>query len=140
MAATSEMMDELEQIRRRKIAQMMNRTEKPEVASKRGAPVDLTDANFDSTIGTNPVVVVDCWAAWCYPCRMIAPIVEELATEYSSVAMFAKLNVDENSSTAMRYGIQSIPTILIIKNGVEVGRVVGAVPKAEIEAALKKHL
>lgn len=140
MAAACEIMDELEQIRAQKIAQMVNRTEKPAVASKRGAPVVLTDANFDSAIGTNPVVVVDCWAAWCYPCRMIAPIIEELAAEYSSVAMFAKLNVDENPSTATKYGIQSIPTILIIKNGVEVGRVIGAVPKAEIEAALKKHL
>lgn len=133
-------MDELEQIRRQKIAQMMNRAGKPESAYKRGAPVDLTDASFDSAIGSNLVVVVDCWAAWCYPCRMIAPIVEDLAAEYGSVAMFAKLNVDENPSTAMRYSIQSIPTILIIKNGVEVGRVIGAVPKAEIEAALKKHL
>jgi thioredoxin 1 len=71
---------------------------------------------------------------------MIAPVVEELAAEYGSVAMFGKLNVDENPSTAMKYGIQSIPTILIIKNGVEVERIVGAVPKAQIEAALKKHL
>jgi thioredoxin len=71
---------------------------------------------------------------------MIAPIVEELANEYSSVATFAKLNVDENPSTAMRYSIQSIPTILIIKNGVEVERIVGAVPKGHIETVLKKHL
>jgi thioredoxin 1 len=71
---------------------------------------------------------------------MIAPIVEELAGEYGSVATFGKLNVDENPSTAMRYGIQSIPTILIIKNGAEVERIVGAVPKGEIETFLKKHL
>jgi len=71
---------------------------------------------------------------------MIAPIVEELAAEYSLAAMFAKLNVDENPSTAMKYGIQSIPTILIIKNGVEVERIVGALPKSQIEAVLKKHL
>jgi thioredoxin 1 len=71
---------------------------------------------------------------------MIAPIVEELASEYGSVASFGKLNVDENPSTAMRYGIQSIPTILIIKNGAEVERIVGAVPKGEIETFLKKHL
>ena len=71
---------------------------------------------------------------------MIAPIMDELAAEYGSVAMFAKLNVDENTSTAMKYGIQSIPTILIIKNGVEVERIVGAVPREHIEAILKKHL
>ena len=103
-------------------------------------PVGLTDSNFDSTIASNPLVVVDCWAAWCYPCRMIAPIVEELASDYSSVATFGKLNVDENPSTAMRYGIQSIPTILIIKNGVEVDRIIGVVPKMQIETVLKKHL
>jgi thioredoxin 1 len=71
---------------------------------------------------------------------MIAPIVEELAGEYGSVATFGKLNVDENPSTAMRYGIQSIPTILFIKNGVEADRIIGAVPKGQIEEVLKKHL
>jgi thioredoxin 1 len=71
---------------------------------------------------------------------MIAPIVEELASEYSSVATFWKLNVDENPSTSMRYGIQSIPTILVIKNGVEVDRIIGVVPKVQIETVLKKHL
>jgi len=71
---------------------------------------------------------------------MIAPIVEELANDYSSVALFAKLNVDDNTATALKYSIQSIPTILIIKGGVEVERIVGAVPKAQIEAALKRHL
>ena len=100
----------------------------------------LTDANFDAATKANSLVVVDCWAAWCYPCRMIAPIVEELAGEYGSVATFGKLDVDENPSTAMRYGIQSIPTILIIKNGVEVDRIIGVVPKAQIETVLKKHL
>jgi len=71
---------------------------------------------------------------------MIAPIVEELAKEYGSAMTFAKLNVDENPSTAMKYNIQSIPTILIIKNGVEAERIIGAVPKEQIEAVLKKYL
>jgi len=133
-------MDELEQIRTRKIAEMMNRPEKPQGSSRSVGPAVLTDANFDSAIKANPLVVVDCWAAWCYPCRMIAPIVEKLASEYSSVATFWKLNVDENPSTSMRYGIQSIPTILVIKNGVEVDRIIGVVPKVQIETVLKKHL
>ena len=118
---------------------MMQRAESEGSVHTR-TPVGLTDSNFDSTIASNPLVVVDCWAAWCYPCRMIAPIVEELASEYGSVASFGKLDVDENPSTAMRYGIQSIPTILIIKNGVEVDRIIGVVPKAQIETVLKKHL
>jgi len=71
---------------------------------------------------------------------MITPIVEELANEYSSAALFAKLNVDDNPATAMKYSIQSIPTILIIKDGVEVERIVGAVPKGQIEALLRRHL
>jgi len=71
---------------------------------------------------------------------MIAPIVEELANDYRSVALFAKLNVDDNPATALKYSIQSIPTTLIIKGGVEVERLVGAVPKGQIEAALKRHL
>jgi thioredoxin 1 len=133
-------MDELEQIRTRKIAEMMNRPEKPQGSSRSAGPAVLTDANFDAAIKANSLVVVDCWAAWCYPCRMIAPIVEELASEYGSVATFGKLDVDENPSTAMRYGIQSIPTILIIKNGVEVDRVIGVVPKMQIETVLKKYL
>ncbi len=85
-------------------------------------------------------MVVDCWAAWCYPCRLIATIVEELAAEYGSTALFAKLNVDNNPATSMTYSIQSIPTILIINDGVEVERIVGALPKGQIEAVLRKHL
>ena len=132
-------MDDLQRIRSKKMQDMMQRA-KPEGPVPTRAPVELTDSNLDSTIGSTPLVVVDCWAAWCYPCRIIAPIVEELNREYSSVATFAKLNVDENPSTAMRYGIQSIPTILIIKNGIEVDRIIGAVPKGQIDTVLKKYL
>jgi len=130
----------LEQIREKKIAEMMEQAKRDQHSSRTRVPLEVTDSGFESTIRGSKLVVVDCWAAWCYPCKMVAPIVEELANEYSSVAMFAKLNVDENPSTAMKYGIQSIPTILIIKNGVEVERIVGALPKAQIEAVLKKHL
>jgi len=140
VAVVFPILGELEERRARKIAEMTNRAETSQHPPRGGGTTALTDANFDSTIRANPVVVVDCWAAWCYPCRMIAPIVEELAGEYGSVATFGKLNVDENPSTAMRYGIQSIPTILFIKNGVEADRIIGAVPKGQIEEVLKKHL
>lgn len=140
MKAVCVMRDELEQIRARKMVEMMEQVQNSERSSKTHAPVELTDRSYESTIRGRSLVVVDCWAAWCYPCRMIAPIVEQLANEYGSVALFAKLNVDSNPATAMRYSIQSIPTILIIKDGTEVERIVGAVPKAQIEAALKRHL
>jgi len=133
-------MDELEQIRAKKMAGMAKRLEKRGTPSHGRALVDLSDSSFESTIRTNKLVVVDCWAAWCYPCRLVAPVIEELANEHSSAAMFAKLNVDENPLTASKYYIQSIPMILIIKNGVEVERVIGAVPKEQIEGAIKKHL
>jgi len=140
MTAVCEMSDELERIRARKIAEMAEESRESGRLSQMRKPVELSDSDFKSTIDTNHLVVVDCWAAWCYPCRLIAPVVEELASEYGSVALFAKLNVDENPLTASAYGIQSIPTILIIKDGVEVDRIVGAMPKEQIEAVLKKHL
>ena len=132
--------DELEQIRARRMAELMQRSQNRERSSRARNLVNLSDNDFESTMRANQLVVVDCWAVWCYPCRMIAPILEELAKEYSSAALFAKLNVDDNPATAIEYSIQSIPTILVIKDGVEVERIVGAVPKGQIEAALKKHL
>ena len=140
VTAVCDMEDELDRIRAQKIAKMMERAQDRGHAPQAQGPVELTDSDFESTIRSNRLVVVDCWAAWCYPCRLIAPIVEELAAEYSSAALFAKLNVDNNPATSMKYSIQSIPTLLIIKDGVEVERIVGALPKGQIEAALRKHL
>jgi thioredoxin 1 len=140
MTAVCEMSDELERIRARKIAEMAEQSRESGRLSQMRKPVELSDSDFKSAIDMNHLVVVDCWAAWCHPCRLIAPVVEELASEYGSVALFAKLNVDENPLTASVYGIQSIPTILVIKDGVEVDRIVGAMPKEQIEAVLKKHL
>ena len=140
MTGVCEMADELERIRARKIAEIAERAQVRENPPQIRAPVELNDGNFESAIRSNDLVAVDCWAAWCYPCRMIAPIVEELATQYGSKALFAKLNVDDNPDTAMKYSIQSIPTILIIKGGVEVERIVGALPKEQIESVLKKYV
>jgi thioredoxin 1 len=85
------------------------------------------------------LIVVDCWAAWCAPCRAIAPIVDELAKEYSGKVVFGKLNVDENPETAQRYGVMAIPTLLVMKEGKEVDRVVGVLPKNQLEAKVNVY-
>ncbi len=105
-------------------------------------PLQVTDANFDSEVLKSTVpVLVDFWAEWCGPCRMIAPIVEEIATDYAGKVKVCKLNVDESQSLASRYGIRSIPSLLIFKAGSVVNQVIGAVPKSELvkrlEAVLK---
>jgi len=100
-------------------------------------PVEVNDGNFDQTVlQSKTPVLVDFWAAWCGPCRMVAPVVEELAGEYKGKVTVAKLNVDENPKTASQYGIMSIPTLLIFKNGAPVSNIVGFRPKAELQRSL----
>ena len=100
-------------------------------------PFAVSDATFDEKVLKSDLpVLVDFWAEWCMPCKMIAPIVEELSNEYDGQVGFAKLDVDSNPSTAMTYGVRSIPTLLIFKGGQPVDQIVGAVPKG----ALKKKI
>ena len=103
-------------------------------------PFHLTDANFDETIKKNPLILVDFWAGWCGPCRALAPTIVELAKEYAGKALIAKLDVDENPSTAEKFQVYSIPTVILIKNGCEADRIVGLCPKKNYDAALQKHL
>lgn len=104
-------------------------------------PIEVTDDTFKKEVLESPIpVLVDFWAIWCGPCRLIAPIVEELAQEYDSKMKFAKLDVDVNQKTAMEFGIRSIPTLLIFKNGKVVASVIGAVPKPNLVSKIESVL
>lgn len=103
--------------------------------------LELTDSNFEElALKSDKPVMVDFWAEWCGPCRMVGPVVEELAKEYEGKAVIGKVNVDNNPGVATKYGIRSIPTILFLKNGEVVDRSVGAVPKAQLASKLDGQL
>ncbi|HLG50847.1 MAG TPA: thioredoxin [Chloroflexota bacterium] len=104
-------------------------------------PFAVTDSTFEEEVLKSPTpVLVDFWATWCGPCRMIAPVLEEVAQEKEGSLKVAKLDVDENPQTAQRYGVMSIPTLLIFKNGREVGRLVGYMPKAQLLQKIDQSL
>lgn len=103
--------------------------------------VEFKDDNFKTLVlESDKPVLVDFWAEWCGPCRMVGPIVEELAGEYEGKAVIGKLNVDENANTSVEYGIRSIPTLLIFKNGQIAEKIVGALPKAALKEKLEAVL
>ena len=104
-------------------------------------PTAVDDSNFDQVVLQSKIpVLVDFWAAWCGPCRMVAPVVEELAEEYDGRVNFVKLDVDRNPRTASQYGIMSIPSLLIFKNGAPMSNIVGFRPKAELKQSLEAVL
>lgn len=103
-------------------------------------PIEVTDANFKKEVLESTVpVLLDFWAEWCGPCKMIAPVVEQLATEFQGKLKVGKLDVDSNQQTSMQFGIRSIPTLLIFKNGKVVDQIVGTVPKAALAEKVSKH-
>ncbi len=102
-------------------------------------PITFTDGNFDAeALKSDIPVIVDFWAAWCGPCKMIAPIIEDLAGEYEGKVKVGKLDVDENQQTAIKYGVRSIPTVLFLKSGKVVETIIGAVPKSMFAEKIKK--
>ena len=105
-----------------------------------GKAVEITDSNFNEIVTKNDVVLVDFWAEWCGPCRMIAPMIEELANEYDGKAVIGKLDVDNNQESSIKFGVRSIPTLLVFKNGEMVDRHVGAVPKETLSSSISSNL
>ena len=126
---------ELDRIRQKKLAAFRERR-----AELAGGPVHLTDVSFEETVKKHSVSFVDFWASWCGPCLALAPTIEELAKEYEGKVFVGKLDVDENPKTAESFQVYSIPTMVIMKNGQEVDRIVGCVQKKMIVATLEKHL
>jgi thioredoxin 1 len=138
---------ELRKIKLRRFKEMLrgsNPDERPKETkqgeSNNGTPINITDATFEKEVQGNPLAVIDCWAPWCGPCRFVGPIINELARDYTGRIFFGKLNVDENQKTAMKYGIMSIPTLLVFKKGRLVDRIVGAMPRQRLEPMITRHL
>lgn len=134
--------DDLRVIKAKKLEELQKKYMKRGIPMEKkwpDTPIHVLDADIDEKVKTYPTMVVDCWAAWCGPCRMIGPIIEELATELKGKIVFGKLNVDENPQTSMKYKIMSIPTLLVFKNGTMVDRIVGAMPKDMLLQKLKPY-
>jgi thioredoxin 1 len=102
--------------------------------------IEITDANFEQLIQSDKLVLIDFWAEWCGPCRMVGPVVEELASEYEGRAIVGKLDVDANPQVSGKLGVRSIPTLLVFKNGQLIDKQVGAVPKHVLAQKLEAHL
>ena len=131
--------NELEEIKKKKLEQLkkqyMNGGNKME--NMPNTPVKITDADFDEAVKKYNTIVIDCWAPWCGPCRIVGPVIDELAKEMQGKIVFGKLNVDENPATSTKHQIMSIPTMLVFKNGNLVDRLIGALPKEEIQKKLE---
>jgi len=136
-------MDELEELKKRRLEQLKKRYMaggKNMEENLPGTPIKITDADIDEHVKKYDTVVVDCWAPWCGPCRMVHPIIEELAKEMQGKIVFGKLNVDENPATSTKHQIMSIPTLLVFKNGTIVDRLIGAMPKEILKQKLDSYL
>ena len=131
---------ELEKIRQKKMQELMRGRPGEEKTRWPDEPINVTDETFQETVQKYPLVVIDCWAPWCGPCRMVAPVIEEMANDYAGKIVFGKLSVDENKQTAMKYGIMSIPTLLIFKKGELVDQIAGAMPRQMLEPKIMKYL
>ncbi len=130
--------DELERIKKKMMDSMM-----AESSAGNGwpdAPVELGDTSFNEFVGKYSVAVIDCWAPWCGPCKMVSPVIEELSQEMKGQIVFGKLNIDENQGTARSFNIYAIPTLLVFKDGQMIDQIVGAFPKDQLKQRLNTYL
>lgn len=134
--------DEVELIKQRKMAEMMDKMNS--ISEKNSPwpaePVPVNDSGFDGFVRKYSKVVIDCWAPWCGPCRMLSPTIEALARDMTGKVAFGKLNTDENFQVSHKYGISGIPTLLLFKEGKLVDKMVGAAPRSMVEQKIKKAL
>jgi thioredoxin 1 len=133
---------ELERIKYEKMRRLMSRAEKnqAEKPTEYSKPIHLDEGEFDEFIGSHDLVLVDFWAEWCGPCHMIAPILDEIARDYAGKLVVAKVNVDRNRGIAMRFGIMSIPTLILFRRGKPVEMMIGARPRPAMEEMVRRHL
>ena len=131
---------ELEKLRQARLLEMLKKSKSFEEEALINKPIEVTDATFNETVQSHALVVIDCWAAWCGPCRMIAPIIEELARKYAGRVVFGKLDVDKNRAVSMQYHIVSIPTLMVFRHGKLVDSIMGALPKPVLEAQIARYL
>ena len=133
--------EEVRRINDKKFEEMLRERTKgePSQPAQPGKPADLSESNFQEAVNSHPLVVVDFWAPWCGPCKVVSPLLELLAVEMAGKATFFKLNVDENPAVSQQFGIQGIPTIMIFKDGKPVDGIVGAAPKQIIEARIRPY-
>jgi len=143
MIMSEEEDEELKKIRMKKLMELKRKvlgSKQEKRADFPNEPTELTDASFSEFIQKYPLVVIDCWAPWCAPCRILSPIIEEMAHDYAGKIVFGKVNVDRNPRVAMEYGIMSIPTLLVFKNGRLADRIVGAMPRKLLEPKITSFL
>jgi thioredoxin 1 len=127
-------------IKQRKLTEMQKIAAARSSMNNISKTIVLKDSNFREVVSKYPLILVDFWAPWCGPCRIVSPIIEQLAGEYAGRVAFGKVNIDENHLVAKSFGIQSIPTMIILKNSKVIDISVGALPKAQIQVKIQQHL